>query len=311
MLDITRSLLVKPAQHGGSAHFHQGFLFGVREDAVLHERLRRHLQGSSLSLYVIGHSLGGSLAMTLVAADMLPPTFRGSVTCVAIGSPPVLYGAPAPGSMGRSEAARVLLFVNDSDIIPRLMGSPLPAFATTLFATSLADTHEAERAQTIQQSVATLEQYVHMPQTELVLLKNGGALRVAREQFEAVLHVHEAFSLNLVEHHKVKSYVDSLRKAMTSAGATPMGTAVPPQDVPMGVAVDGGAQHSSRRDSTAESPASTECVVCLSAAPTHAFVPCGHRCVCNACGNAISQGSQSCPICRAHVSSTLRVFLAS
>jgi len=248
----------------------------------------------------------------------------------------------------------VLLFVNDSDIIPRLMGSPLPAFATTLFATSLADTHEAERAQTIQQSVATLEQYVHMPQTELVLLKNGGALRVAREQFEAVLHVHEvsrartygaphstprscsavprarpppppsstnphlpyayfpqAFSLNLVEHHKVKSYVDSLRKAMTSAGATPMGTAVPPQDVPMGVAVDGGAQHSSRRDSTAESPASTECVVCLSAAPTHAFVPCGHRCVCNACGNAISQGSQSCPICRAHVSSTLRVFLAS
>mmetsp|Transcript_138338 Transcript_138338/g.359482 ORF Transcript_138338/g.359482 Transcript_138338/m.359482 type:complete len:113 (+) Transcript_138338:53-391(+) len=37
------------------------------------------------------------------------------------------------------------------------------------------------------------------------------------------------------------------------------------------------------------------CVVCLSAACTHACVPCGHRCSCNGCAPRLRE---TCPICR-------------
>mmetsp|Transcript_32975 Transcript_32975/g.77058 ORF Transcript_32975/g.77058 Transcript_32975/m.77058 type:complete len:185 (-) Transcript_32975:1246-1800(-) len=48
----------------------------------------------------------------------------------------------------------------------------------------------------------------------------------------------------------------------------------------------------------------SECVVCLAAPADHVLVPCGHNCVCEDCCGIIS----SCPICRAAVERTLRVF---
>lgn len=51
------------------------------------------------------------------------------------------------------------------------------------------------------------------------------------------------------------------------------------------------------------------CVVCMAAAPTHAFVPCGHRCVCVECSNAIvSEPAATCPICRVVIEKALRIF---
>jgi len=44
----------------------------------------------SIIRYVFGHSLGGSLGFALVAANLLPPSYRGQVTVVGVGSPPVL-----------------------------------------------------------------------------------------------------------------------------------------------------------------------------------------------------------------------------
>lgn len=50
----------------------------------------------------------------------------------------------------------------------------------------------------------------------------------------------------------------------------------------------------------------SECVICLSAPCTHAFLPCGHRCVCEACANG--QALPKCPICRTTGSGFLRIW---
>ena len=41
--------------------------------------------GCSVPLYLMGHSLGGSLALTLWGADLLPATHTGHATVVALG----------------------------------------------------------------------------------------------------------------------------------------------------------------------------------------------------------------------------------
>mmetsp|Transcript_35631 Transcript_35631/g.80456 ORF Transcript_35631/g.80456 Transcript_35631/m.80456 type:complete len:409 (+) Transcript_35631:155-1381(+) len=53
------------------------------------------------------------------------------------------------------------------------------------------------------------------------------------------------------------------------------------------------------------------CVICLATPKTHAFVPCGHRCVCEKCSQAIlSAGGQEalCPLCRAAVQDAMHIF---
>jgi len=51
------------------------------------------------------------------------------------------------------------------------------------------------------------------------------------------------------------------------------------------------------------------CVVCMDGAKTHAFVPCGHLCVCHACSKSLSaQGARACPICREPSSLVIPVF---
>ena len=47
-----------------------------------------------------------------------------------------------------------------------------------------------------------------------------------------------------------------------------------------------------------------ECVVCLEAKMTHIVVPCGHYCLCEEC----AWGLTLCPMCRAPIKQTLRVF---
>jgi len=54
------------------------------------------------------------------------------------------------------------------------------------------------------------------------------------------------------------------------------------------------------------------CVVCLTMPKSHAFIPCGHRCVCAACGNQIlyggPQGSAICPVCRTRANGAIKIF---
>ena len=50
--------------------------------------------------------------------------------------------------------------------------------------------------------------------------------------------------------------------------------------------------------------AKTECVVCLSAEPVMALMPCGHRCACAYCAASL----RICPICRCPVQEAKRIF---
>lgn len=53
------------------------------------------------------------------------------------------------------------------------------------------------------------------------------------------------------------------------------------------------------------------CVVCMSVMKSHAFVPCGHRCVCADCGEDVLRAggtAASCPVCRGSASSIIQIF---
>lgn len=49
------------------------------------------------------------------------------------------------------------------------------------------------------------------------------------------------------------------------------------------------------------------CVICLSGVPTHAFVPCGHLIVCDACAEE-KQKLSSCPLCRHDCQALMRIY---
>ena len=52
-----------------------------------------------------------------------------------------------------------------------------------------------------------------------------------------------------------------------------------------------------------------ECVVCMDAENTHSFVPCGHKCVCEACANTVMATRGECPKCRAEVDNVMRIYV--
>lgn len=55
-----------------------------------------------------------------------------------------------------------------------------------------------------------------------------------------------------------------------------------------------------------------QCVICLNAKPSKAFIPCGHVCVCASCWDGFAQngGSQlACPACRRAVDFAHTVFI--
>ena len=57
--------------------------------------------------------------------------------------------------------------------------------------------------------------------------------------------------------------------------------------------------------STNASGTDDEYTVCMERARTHCLLPCGHRCICEACADVIDM----CPICREDTTGHLRVFL--
>ena len=70
-----------------------------------------------------------------------------------------------------------------------------------------------------------------------------------------------------------------------------------------------------RRELSANADASrgnqaAQCVVCLVANVTHALVPCGHMCVCEECASIAVGHMSKCPICRAQVYTSMRIYLS-
>ena len=56
---------------------------------------------------------------------------------------------------------------------------------------------------------------------------------------------------------------------------------------------------------------SVACCVCLTAAQTHAFMPCGHRCVCATCAELVMDTeSAACVLCRQAARECVQIFIA-
>ena len=64
-------------------------------------------------------------------------------------------------------------------------------------------------------------------------------------------------------------------------------------------------------DAAAGGLAESSCTICLDAPATHAFVPCGHQCVCLGCLPMLEAAPpMQCPMCRAVATSAIQVFRA-
>ena len=215
-MDVSVALEEESGPSGGGStcthvrrHFHGGFLKGVRDDAELHHQLRKALRRGCCHLYICGHSLGGSLALALASAGLLPEDYTGPVTVVALGSPPVSQAAalppappeasppPSPPADGEAPAdaprratPRYVLVVNECDVVPRLLGSPMPVATAALLAASArgakgggsASATASAAAQAVTRRnvelMETMQQYAHPRATETILLRDGSARAV-------------------------------------------------------------------------------------------------------------------------------------
>ena len=54
----------------------------------------------------------------------------------------------------------------------------------------------------------------------------------------------------------------------------------------------------------------TLCIICASANRSYMFQPCNHIACCAKCANYVEMDTQECPICKTHVESIVKVFLA-
>jgi len=61
------------------------------------------------------------------------------------------------------------------------------------------------------------------------------------------------------------------------------------------------------RKTLAEAQESSECLVCMDAHVTTAFIPCGHCLCCDKCAQRIRSSNNKCPFCRRDITSVLRV----
>jgi uncharacterized protein YoxC len=50
------------------------------------------------------------------------------------------------------------------------------------------------------------------------------------------------------------------------------------------------------------------CNICMDSEITHAFIPCGHHCVCEDCANVVFSQSKQCPMCRGNIMGILRIY---
>jgi hypothetical protein len=161
---------VEPEKHNGM-WFHKGFLSGVRDNSKLKRKLYKYLiKHPDWPLYVIGHSLGGSLALVLACSGLLRewcPDFRGQVWAINFGGPKVMWDP-----LGNAQAAtsNVYNVVCRDDVMPRLLGSRLPSLlGSHPFLRRVKDLFKE------QSLIKTLEGYTHPSNAKLIHIKDNEA----------------------------------------------------------------------------------------------------------------------------------------
>jgi len=195
--DILTDLLVRPERTPSGLSFHGGFLACVRDDSRLHALLRIHAMGD-VPLYIFGHSLGGSLALTLVEADLLPRCHHGKVSVVALGSPSNIYGPVNVDAIPVSaRRASLLVVVNKNDVAPRVLGSPLKLMRAAVAAISGGDA----TAQPDGSLLETLERYEHPGHVRVLYVSDGQAHRVEPHERVSVLHLADGIHYSGIRDH--------------------------------------------------------------------------------------------------------------
>ena len=69
-----------------------------------------------------------------------------------------------------------------------------------------------------------------------------------------------------------------------------------------------GSEAGGEKDEETSLSSEGECVVCMEAAKTHVFVPCGHMCVCAKCAATLMAHTRLCPACCTAATSAIQVF---
>ena len=127
--------------------------------------------------------------------------------------------------------------------MPRLLGSPLPRVVSQTLAHAYSQLRSGGGAhaealahqRSLESLLGSLEQYRHLEQTELMLLRppsallqRSCALMVPPDDRRAILRVEESLSLNPLNsgiHHMATAYADTLRAVLGADGGAQLGSA--------------------------------------------------------------------------------------
>jgi hypothetical protein len=130
---------------------------------------------------------------------------------------PGVFGGDDSGTLG--VRARFLLVVNDCDVVPRLLGSPMPLSIATMLASACSTTGTKAVMERNVALLETMQLYSHPQGTDALLLRDGSAKFVPSGETSSVLHLHEALSPTLLDAHGCDSYTNALEMASAMAEA--------------------------------------------------------------------------------------------
>ena len=132
-------------------------------------------------------------------------------------------GSSTDSSTAAVPAPRYLLVINDCDVVPRLLGSPMPVETLAMLGAmpqgggTIAPAVMRRKAELMR----TMQRFTHPPRTDGLLLRDGEAKLVPPSERASVLHLHEALSPSLLDHHGLRgdkeSYIGGLEIAAAIA----------------------------------------------------------------------------------------------
>lgn len=136
--DAATDSRTKPLRAAEGVHIHEGFLMAVRQ--AWRSGLSLELSSDAVqavpSVLFVGHSLGGALAVSLLAANLLPRASPGKYSVSTFGAPAVIYKVEPLANQLRH--AKVEQWILEDDPVPRILGSSYTFLQPVLSSISLA-----------------------------------------------------------------------------------------------------------------------------------------------------------------------------